>query len=196
MASIPSSSAHDLELRVEKCSIGTVKRWDDDEGCGVLVSPGVPGEVFTHFSCIDGQGYMSLNDGEHVHSRASLSRPQQDGYSFRATRVARLISSTTPIAGKRPRAMPRVLWDPPSAFASSPSWIATERSVSARQSRATGLRRAAMTEVAERRRAPSDGRQQGPCSPRSGSLVLYSEMFVLARKPDSRACSERRRSSQ
>ena len=35
---------------------GTVKSWSDDVGWGVLVSPELPGEVFAHFSHIQGQG--------------------------------------------------------------------------------------------------------------------------------------------
>lgn len=41
---------------------GVVKRWSDEDGWGVLVSREVPGEVFVHFSHVEGEGYRSLRD--------------------------------------------------------------------------------------------------------------------------------------
>ena len=68
---------------------GTVKRWDDDEGWGVLTSPEVPGEVFAHFSRIEADGYRSLHDGERVRFDWEDSPSGQDGCYYRATRVVR-----------------------------------------------------------------------------------------------------------
>lgn len=59
---------------------GIVKRWDNDEGWGVLTSPDVPGDVFAHFRHIDAEGYRSLNDGERVRFDWEHHEPGQDGY--------------------------------------------------------------------------------------------------------------------
>jgi cold shock protein len=69
---------------------GTVKRWDEDEGWGVLTSADVPGEVFAHFSHIDDEGYRSLADGEAIRFDWEHFPPGQDGYFYRATRIVRL----------------------------------------------------------------------------------------------------------
>jgi cold shock protein len=71
-------------------ALGTVKHWSDDDGWGVLTSPEVPGEVFAHFSRIDGDGYRSLDAGEQVQFEWEDFAPGQDGYFYRATRVVRL----------------------------------------------------------------------------------------------------------
>ena len=69
---------------------GIVKRWDEDEGWGVLTSPDVPGDVFAHFSDIVAEGYRSLTDGERVRFDWEHYEPGQDGYFYRATRAVRL----------------------------------------------------------------------------------------------------------
>jgi cold shock protein len=69
---------------------GIVKRWDEDEGWGVLSSPDVPGDVFAHFSDIVSEGYRSLNDGERVRFDWEHYELGQNGYFYRATRVVRL----------------------------------------------------------------------------------------------------------
>jgi cold shock protein len=66
---------------------GTVKYWNDDERWGVLVSPDVPGDVWTHFSCIVGTGYRSLIEGDPVRFTAEHYPPGQDGYYWRAMQV-------------------------------------------------------------------------------------------------------------
>lgn len=67
------------------------KSWNDDEGWGVLTAEALPGEVFSHFSAIDGPGYRALEPGERV--MLEWEAPGQDGYPFRATRVVRRASN-------------------------------------------------------------------------------------------------------
>ena len=45
---------------------GRVKCFSEDEGWGVLIAPDVPGDVFVHFSDIQGEGYRALAGGEEV----------------------------------------------------------------------------------------------------------------------------------
>ena len=68
---------------------GTVVRWNDVEGWGVISSDEVPGEVWTIFSHIESEGATSLSVGEPVEfDWHEMSRPGgQDGYSFRTTRL-------------------------------------------------------------------------------------------------------------
>jgi CspA family cold shock protein len=44
---------------------GTVKWFDVKKGFGFLVSPDGK-DVFVHFSCIEGDGFRALKDGERV----------------------------------------------------------------------------------------------------------------------------------
>jgi CspA family cold shock protein len=68
--------------------IATVKSWSDEEGWGVLVSPDVGGDIWAHFSAIDGTGYRELVAGQTVTFEVEdLGGPIQDGYRFRASRV-------------------------------------------------------------------------------------------------------------
>jgi CspA family cold shock protein len=66
---------------------GTVKRWSDEEGWGVLISPWVPGEVFSHFSHIASDGYRTLTPGDDVQFEWEEYPSGQDGCFYRATRV-------------------------------------------------------------------------------------------------------------
>lgn len=66
---------------------GTVVSWNDEEGWGVVSSPAVDGEVWTHFSNIKVTGYKSLRAGEAV--RFTYETPGQDGFPHRAVSVER-----------------------------------------------------------------------------------------------------------
>jgi CspA family cold shock protein len=44
---------------------GTVKWFDSKKGFGFLVNPDGR-DVFVHFSCIEGEGFRALKDGEKV----------------------------------------------------------------------------------------------------------------------------------
>lgn len=66
----------------------TVKTWSDEEGWGVLVSPEVSGDIWAHFSAIDGPGYRRLEPGQKVtFDVEDLGGPRQDGYQFRASGI-------------------------------------------------------------------------------------------------------------
>ena len=46
-------------------SMGTVKWFDSKKGFGFIVNP-EGRDVFVHFSCIEGDGFRALKDGEKV----------------------------------------------------------------------------------------------------------------------------------
>jgi cold shock protein len=64
---------------------GTVKAWNDDEGWGVLASPEVPDDVWAHFTAIEVEGYRTLQTGTTI--EFDYIGTDQDGYTYRATRV-------------------------------------------------------------------------------------------------------------
>ena len=66
---------------------GVVKRFDPDEGWGVIDAPEVPGGCFVHFSNIEVSGYRQLHAGQQV--RFTFEQPGflQDGYRYRAVSV-------------------------------------------------------------------------------------------------------------
>jgi CspA family cold shock protein len=71
---------------------GTVKTWHDDDGWGVLVSPEVPGEVFVHYTHIEGDGFRELHEGASVDFQYEAfpeGQDEDDGvvYYLRAIRV-------------------------------------------------------------------------------------------------------------
>ncbi|WP_218040220.1 cold-shock protein [Actinomadura sp. WMMB 499] len=67
---------------------GTVLSWDDEAGWGVLVSPELPGGVWTHFSSVrtgEPGAFASLTPGEEV--VFTWEEEEQDGYAYRALDV-------------------------------------------------------------------------------------------------------------
>lgn len=66
-------------------TVGTVREWHAELGWGVLDSPDTPGGCWVYWSTIDGTGFRALTAGATVEFGWELA--QQDGYSFRATRV-------------------------------------------------------------------------------------------------------------
>jgi CspA family cold shock protein len=67
---------------------GRVESWSDEEGFGVLSSPGVRGEVWAHFSQIRAEGFHRLVAGEPV--EFEYETPGQDGFPHRAVWVRSL----------------------------------------------------------------------------------------------------------
>jgi cold shock protein len=66
-------------------STGIVREWREDEGFGVVDSPGTPGGCWVHFSNIVADGYRSLRAGDYV---TFTSEPaSQDGFEYRAILV-------------------------------------------------------------------------------------------------------------
>ena len=64
----------------------TVREWHDDVGWGIVVAPETPGGCWVHYSAIDVDGYRSLSGVTDV--RLDYESAKQDGYRFRAVRVA------------------------------------------------------------------------------------------------------------
>ena len=57
---------------------GVVVLFNNEEGWGALASPAVEGEVWVHFSDIEGEGYKTLTPGQAV--RFTYRTYDQDGY--------------------------------------------------------------------------------------------------------------------
>jgi CspA family cold shock protein len=66
---------------------GVVRRFDADEGWGVIVAPDVPGDCFVHFSNIETSGYRQLHAGQQVRFTYEDPGFRQDGCRFRALQV-------------------------------------------------------------------------------------------------------------
>jgi CspA family cold shock protein len=66
-------------------SSGSVREFFPDEGWGVVDSPDVPGGCWVHFSVIEMEGYRALEAGQEV--TFDYEHVEQDGYTFRATRL-------------------------------------------------------------------------------------------------------------
>lgn len=45
---------------------GTVKWFDSKKGFGFITREGTEGDIFVHYSSIEGEGFRSLKDGEEV----------------------------------------------------------------------------------------------------------------------------------
>ncbi len=45
---------------------GTVKWFNDKKGFGFIVDPGVPSDIFVHFSAIQSDGFRTLKEGDEV----------------------------------------------------------------------------------------------------------------------------------
>lgn len=65
---------------------GTVVSWHADEGWGVLQSPELAGNVFCHFSAVEGSKYVVLDIGDEV--SFTWNEVAQDGCRYSAVHVA------------------------------------------------------------------------------------------------------------
>ena len=66
--------------------IGTVKFFKEDGGWGALTAPDLPGDVWVHFSAIEGDGHRAFEAGDVVDF--DVEEAVQDGFRHRATRAA------------------------------------------------------------------------------------------------------------
>ena len=66
---------------------GRVKFFRPEKGWGGIESDETPGDVWVHFSNIEGDGYRELVAGEEVEFRYEAA--QQDSWKYRATWVRR-----------------------------------------------------------------------------------------------------------
>ncbi|CAL9293668.1 hypothetical protein SUDANB25_02230 [Streptomyces sp. SudanB25_2051] len=64
---------------------GHVREWHSEEGWGVLVTPGLPDDVWAHYSAVEAEGFRALTAGEAVTFTAE--RAEQDRFRWRAVRV-------------------------------------------------------------------------------------------------------------
>jgi cold shock CspA family protein len=65
---------------------GTVQRWSDEDGWGVLTADGLDGTVFAHYSMIcDQAGWRGLRSGQQVWF--TWEQPGQDGCAYRAVEI-------------------------------------------------------------------------------------------------------------
>lgn len=53
--------------------LGTVKWFNNAKGFGFITSDNVDGDIFAHFSVIEGEGYRTLKMGQKVHFDLSQS---------------------------------------------------------------------------------------------------------------------------
>lgn len=63
-----------------------VRLWNEQEGWGVLDSPGTPGGCWAHFSALDMDGYATAAPGQTAH--LLYEQAQQDGFAWRAVHVS------------------------------------------------------------------------------------------------------------
>lgn len=65
---------------------GTVQRWSDEHGWGVLTADALDGTVFAHYSMIcDQAGWRGLRPGQQVWF--TWEQPGQDGCAYRAVEI-------------------------------------------------------------------------------------------------------------
>ncbi len=64
---------------------GTVKWFDNKKGFGFIESPSASGDIFVHFSAIDGDGFKTLEEGDPVQFEA-----EETNKGWKATRVVKL----------------------------------------------------------------------------------------------------------
>jgi CspA family cold shock protein len=78
--------------------VGKVKWYDGNKGFGFIINPG-GGDVFVHYTVIEGEGYRCLRDGEEVEYEYS-----EGPKGLLATRVKRLKFSASRAPGRRNQA--------------------------------------------------------------------------------------------
>ncbi|MGW4766420.1 cold-shock protein [Nocardia sp. NPDC004278] len=71
-------------------STGTVKFYKAEKGWGAISSPDLPAgcDAWVSFSCIDGEGFRTLTEGDRVEFR--YEQAQQDSFQYRATWVRKV----------------------------------------------------------------------------------------------------------
>lgn len=83
-----SARVRTLAVVSERVVRGRVKFFRSEEGWGGIESDEAPGDVWVHFSSIEGDGFRELVEGEEVEFRYEAA--QQDSWRYRATWVRRL----------------------------------------------------------------------------------------------------------
>ena len=68
---------------------GVIKWFDNKKGFGFIAREDGGQDIFVHFSCINGEGFKTLEEGDHVEYEASESEK-----GLKASKVVKLESST------------------------------------------------------------------------------------------------------
>jgi CspA family cold shock protein len=66
---------------------GTVKWFDSKKGFGFLTKEGTEGDIFVHYTSIEGEGFRSLKDGETVEFELIKSDKGLQAHHVRRTSV-------------------------------------------------------------------------------------------------------------
>ncbi|MDR9390943.1 MAG: cold-shock protein [Trueperaceae bacterium] len=69
-------------------SNGTVKWFSNDKGYGFISPAEGDGDVFVHFSAIDGDGYKSLDEGDEVEFDVGQGQKGPQAQNVRVTKKA------------------------------------------------------------------------------------------------------------
>jgi cold shock protein len=72
-----------IERRIRAMSEGTVKWFNERKGFGVIENE-EGGELFVHFSAIQGDGFKTLNEGQRVSFDVAQGKRGQEATNVRA----------------------------------------------------------------------------------------------------------------
>ena len=75
-------SAHPCEEKVSRLATGTVKFFNAEKGFGFISLEGQK-DVFVHYSNIQGEGYKTLEEGQHVEFDVAPGRKGDEAQNVR-----------------------------------------------------------------------------------------------------------------
>lgn len=71
---------------------GTVKWFDSKKGFGFITQPETEGDIFVHYTSIEGEGFRSLRDGEAVEFELIQSEKGFQAHHVRRASVASAVA--------------------------------------------------------------------------------------------------------